>query len=93
MAGDGPSPGDADGPDRLDVAGGGGGAVVSLSGGGRGRWSVLGRLFTMTLFDSRLSTFGADFGNLNMGVAEKLVRSVAIYVLLVVALRIFGKRE
>ena len=47
----------------------------------------------MTLFDSRLSTFGADFGNLNMGVAVKLVRSVAIYVLLVVALRIFGKRE
>ena len=47
----------------------------------------------MTSFDSLLPTLGADFWNLNMGVAEKLIRSVAIYVFLVVALRIFGKRE
>ncbi|MCX6603308.1 MAG: DUF421 domain-containing protein [Acidobacteria bacterium] len=47
----------------------------------------------MTMFDSLLPTFGTDFWNLNMGVAEKLIRSVAIYVFLVVALRIFGKRE
>ena len=47
----------------------------------------------MTLFDSLLPTFGADFWNLNMAVGEKLIRSVAIYIFLVAALRVFGKRE
>ena len=47
----------------------------------------------MTIFDSLLPTFSADFWSLNMPVAEKLFRSVAIYVFLVVALRVFGKRE
>jgi len=47
----------------------------------------------MTILDALLPTFGADFWNLNMAVGEKLVRSVAIYVFLVVALRVFGKRE
>ena len=47
----------------------------------------------MTIFDSLLPTFGADFWNLNMAVGEKLVRSVAIYLFLVVLLRVFGKRE
>ncbi len=47
----------------------------------------------MTIFDSLLPTFGADFWNLNMPVGEKLVRSVAIYLFLVAALRVFGKRE
>ena len=47
----------------------------------------------MTILDSLLPTFGADFWNLNMAVGEKVVRSVAIYFFLVAALRIFGKRE
>ena len=47
----------------------------------------------MTFLDSLLPTFGADFWNLNMAVGEKVVRSVAIYLFLVAALRIFGKRE
>ena len=47
----------------------------------------------MTILDSLLPTFGADFWNLNMAVGEKVVRSLAIYLFLVAALRIFGKRE
>ncbi len=47
----------------------------------------------MTILDSLRPAFTPDFWNLNMAVGEKLVRSVAIYGFLVVALRVFGKRE
>jgi len=47
----------------------------------------------MTILDSWLPAFTSDFWNLNMAVGEKVIRSVAIYVFLVVALRVFGKRE